>query len=525
MICRSITRTCKSLLAKPVGFIAGISWGPLIVSAITIFTGLHRGEVVDAAVIQAGCAKIDITNRDAGPVNDPLFVKALVIKCDSTTLALITLDVVAVGEIGHIKNDYLPKVRKRLQSELDISPESVVVNASHCHGVPVANVDEKTVEAVTLAVKGMVPVRIGAGVGHENRIMENRRLKLKNGRTVDVRHAYSMPHDDEVAEIGPVDTEIGVVRLDRLDGKPLAAIYNFACHPIQGVPGMKNTADLSGFASQVIEDNLGDGVVALFIQGCGGDINPVGYKGVDSPRHAEPLGNMLGLSTLKSLNSIKTSVEVPIKLLHETISLPRVDNAERIARLEGEQTKLVGSFRGTSLNFKTFLPLAIKYNSVAQYPSYYSHGYLHEQAIGRDDLSRMDEENRRNIEQYLANIRTMEELTRLQTNLALLRKHHANNMASGKRTIDVELVGIRLGDFAMVTSPGELTVQIGLNIKRSSPHELTFVAGYTNGYIYYAPTKEQLLNEGAAQEDSDCLLAPDWQGIFEDAASKMLKRL
>ena len=30
---------------------------------------------------------------------------------------------------------------------------------------------------------------------------------------------------------------------------------------------------------------------------------------------------------------------------------------------------------------------------------------------------------------------------------------------------------------------------------------MTFVAGYTNGYIYYAPTAEQLLNPGAAQED------------------------
>ena len=56
------------------------------------------------------------------------------------------------------------------------------------------------------------------------------------------------------------------------------------------------------------------------------------------------------------------------------------------------------------------------------------------------------------------------------------------------KTIDVELLGLRIGDFVLVTFPGELTVQIGLNIKKASPHELTFVAGYTNGYIYYAPT-------------------------------------
>ena len=71
----------------------------------------------------------------------------------------------------------------------------------------------------------------------------------------------------------------------------------------------------------------------------------------------------------------------------------------------------------------------------------------------------------------------MEELTRVQTNLALLRKHQASLVASGKRTIDVELLGLRIGDFVMVTFPGELTVQIGLNLKIRSPHKPTFIAG------------------------------------------------
>ena len=84
---------------------------------------------------------------------------------------------------------------------------------------------------------------------------------------------------------------------------------------------------------------------------------------------------------------------------------------------------------------------------------------------------------------------------------------------------------MRIGDFVLTTFPGELTVPIGLNIKRDSPHDLTFVAGYTNGYIYYAPTTEQLLNPGAAQEDSDTLVAPGWQEIYEKKAAEILSRL
>ncbi len=496
----------------------------LLMAAFALFGPLPMSDAL-AAPLSAGVAKVDITNVDAGPVNDRLWVKALVIKSDATTAVIVTLDAVAVGEIGHIKNDYLPKVRARIEKELGIKPTNVLVNASHCHGVVCSDVDERTVQAVKLASQNMVPVHVGAGRGHEDRIMENRRLKLKNGKEVDVRHAYSMPADEDVAEVGPIDPEIGILRLDRTDGRTLAVVYNFACHPIQGVPNKGNTADVTGFASQVIEDNLSDGTIALFVQGCGGDINPVNYKDVDHPRSAEPLGNMLGLSTLKALRKISSKDDGRLQLINETLTLPRADLAERIALQEAEQLKLLQSLTGTSLSLKTFLPLAVKYKLSDDFPSYYSHLYLHEKKLGRDDLSKHDAENRRNLQQYIANIQTMEQLTRTQTNLALLKKHQAQNLAAGKRTIDVEVLGLRVGDFALITFPGELTVRIGLNIKKRSPHKTTFVAGYTNGYIYYSPTAEQLLNIGGAQEDSDCILAPEWQALFESKAAELLKKL
>ena len=355
--------------------------------------------------------------------------------------------------------------------------------------------------------------------------MENRRLKLKNGREADVRHAYSLPPDEAVAGIGPVDPEIGILRLDRHSGQTLAVVYNFACHPIQGVPSGGNTADLAGFACATIEDCLGDGAIALFLQGCAGDINPVLYKDVANPRDAEPLGNMLGLSTIRALKKIRTGDNGALRVLSEVIELPRADLAERIASMQAEQTRLLQSLRGTSLNLKTFMPLAVKYSLSSEFPSYYSHGYLHEEMMGRDHLKRLDAENRRNMEQYVRNIHVMEELTRLQTNLDLLKKHQARNAAAEKRTIDVELLGMRIGDFVLLSFPGELTVQIGLNIKSASPHELSFVAGCSNGYIYYAPTAEQLKNVGGAQEDSDCLLAPQWQKLYEEKVAEMLKKL
>lgn len=491
-------------------------------AAIALLSSFSAAE---AATLRAGAAKVDITNREAGPVHDPLYVKALVLKSDKTTAVLITVDAVAIGEIGHIKNDYLPNVRGRLEKELGIPPTNVLANASHCHGVVCADVEERTVQAVKAAAKELVPVKIGAGAGHEDRIMENRRLKLKSGREADVRHAYALPPDDEVAEVGPVDPQIGILRLDRLDGRTLAVVYNFACHPIMGVPGGANTADVTGFASQVIEDNASDGAIALFLQGCGGDINPVMYKDVEHPRSGEPLGNLLGLSTLKGVRKIECREDDRLTVLNETIPLPRGDRTQRIFDLEAEQQRLLKSLQGTSLNLKTFIPLLVKYDVSGEFPSYYSHRYLHDEALGRSDFAKLDAENRKNMKQYIQNILTMEELTRVGTNLALLRKHQAELVAAGKRTIDVELLAVRIGDFTLATFPGELTVRIGLNLKQKIERPNTFIAGYTNGYIYYAPTAEQLLNVGGAQEDSDCILAPEWQKLYESKAIEMLKKL
>lgn len=480
-----------------------------------------------AEPLWAGVAKVEITDPASGPVNDPLYVKALALRQGETAAVIVTIDAVAIAEIGRIGNDYLAKVRSQIQADLDISPTNILVNASHCHGLVCSDVDQRTVQAVREAWRNMVQVQVGVGAGHEDRIMENRRLRLKDGTEADVRHAYALPPDEEIVGVGPVDPEIGILRLDKMDGQPLAVVYNFACHPIQGVPDRSNTADLTGFASAVIEENVSDGAMALFLQGCAGDINPTLYKDVDHPRDAEPLGNMLGLSTLKALKRIQSGPGGGLKVLTETVELPRADHAQRIAEMEAEQMRLINALGGTSLNLKTFVLLFMKASMFGEFPSYYSHKYLYEEKNGRAGLKSLDKENRRNLDQYMKNVQIMEELTRIQVNLGLLRKHHARNQASGNSTIGVELMGLRIGDFVLIAFPGELSVQTGLDIKRNSPHPHTYVAGVSNGYLYYTATSEQLTNcrRSGTQEDSECILAPGWQAVFERSVAGMLKRL
>ena len=56
----------------------------------------------------------------------------------------------------------------------------------------------------------------------------------------------------------------------------------------------------------------------------------------------------------------------------------------------------------------------------------------------------MDANNRQNMNSYLENIYRMEELTRVNANLRLLKMHQQQNVDAGKRTIDVEVMALRL---------------------------------------------------------------------------------
>ena len=119
----------------------------------------------------------------------------------------------------------------------------------------------------------------------------------------------------------------------------------------------------------------------------------------------------------------------------------------------------------------------------------------------------------------------MEKLTRLNINLALLKKHQKHVRILPEKSLNAELCSLRVGVFRLVTFPGELTVEVGLEIKKKAAPKRVFVAGYTNGYLYYAPTAAQLKNTGYAQEDCDTLLAPEWQSQFEASALEVIKGL
>ena len=110
----------------------------------------------------------------------------------------------------------------------------------------------------------------------------------------------------------------------------------------------------------------------------------------------------------------------------------------------------------------------------------------------------------------------------VRTNLAILQDH-LDKLGTGP--IPAEVQAIRIGDFVLVTFPGEPFAEIGLRIKKTVAFPKTFVAGYSNGELAgdYAPTADYY--DKQAYEDSYTQLAPQWEEIYEHKALEMIGRL
>jgi hypothetical protein len=101
---------------------------------------------------------------------------------------------------------------------------------------------------------------------------------------------------------GPVDPTVLVARAVAADGRPLATLVNYACHPT--TLAWDNTLispDFPGAMAEVIEQATG--VPCLFLQGASGDIGPrEGFVG--DPAVADRNGRQLGYAALAVLEGL-----------------------------------------------------------------------------------------------------------------------------------------------------------------------------------------------------------------------------
>jgi hypothetical protein len=206
---------------------------------------------------------------------DPLYARVLVLEVGERRLALVTLD---LGRT--FSESELAKLRQRLKNSAGIS--LLVVTASHTHsgpnildiysgdGPPVweTNALDKIAGAVEQASDHLVDAQIGTERG-EVYIGYNRRQVHPDGK---VTMLWTNPDKQPTA---PFDPSVLVIRIDDRNGKPIAILVSYACHPVVlGSDNLRYSADYVGTMASTVEKAFDSAPLCFFLQGGDGDINP-----------------------------------------------------------------------------------------------------------------------------------------------------------------------------------------------------------------------------------------------------------
>lgn len=306
--------------------------------------------LLPAAEFRAGVAKVDLdpplglpmvgySVRYANGKLDPIEARALAMSDGSRTIALVTLDLCFPFD---------PPMMDDIRAAVRGSVDEVIFHASHTHsgptysGAPEAakQAVAKIAGAIETAARTMVPVKTGNGWG-QIYLGFNRRYVRTDG-TVQM----FWRNEPKISTTFPVDPTVGVIRFDRADGSPLAVLVHYACHPVVlGPDNLRYSADYPGEMRRYIEQEMGGGVMAFFLQGAPGDINPFYDKTPlieDAVDVMKQTGRKIGAEAVRVANGIHTSAPAEAAIQSKTVVLSVANrwNTEKLKAVLQEQYHL-----------------------------------------------------------------------------------------------------------------------------------------------------------------------------------------
>jgi len=188
-------------------------------------------------------------------VHDDLHARAIVLDSGTEQVALCSV------ELLWMRKREIEPIRRTVAARCGLKDSQIFIFTTHTHGGPAVHqpenwdypLHERIADAIVEAYETRQPARLGCGFGQLFGYNINRRWLNR-----------------------PADPSVGVMRIDDAAGKPLAVLGNYACHAVvMGYDNLLITGDWAGYASRLLEAELGDGAVALFSQGGAGDVNPL----------------------------------------------------------------------------------------------------------------------------------------------------------------------------------------------------------------------------------------------------------
>jgi neutral ceramidase len=266
---------------------------------------------------EAGGAHSDMVETSYRPIE----IRVMTVGDGKQTAVIIS------GEFLYWDPGAVEQARSDLKARYDLEPSQIIMNATHTHNGPAYNRDE--------SYKAMLSAKIAELVGWC--LKEARPARLYFGRTrceVGVCRRRLAPDGMVRWGINPwgrMDREVIVIKAVGMNGRPVGVLMNYACHPTT----IRNNGfggDFPGYAMEMVEEATGS--VAIFLQGCAGDIkvhnarddDPFDFTFDGGPERCADFARRFVEPVLATLEEPMEEINGPVRCALDTVQLPLMES-------------------------------------------------------------------------------------------------------------------------------------------------------------------------------------------------------
>lgn len=433
----------------------------LLASIVVLVAGPALGAAEDPATLRAGAATSNIT-PDLGSeiiggfkpfpathVHDQLHARCLVLDDGTTKLALVVCDLLGLHRSVSVE------ARRLIQEETGITPDRVLISATHTHSaasalgsdiyasdVPLDDyqrfVARRIADGVHCALNLARPAQIAFVTAEAPEHLFNRRWFLKEGtvpvnpfgKSDKVKMNPPAGSPDLVEPAGPTDPTISILALREPGGRLISVFSAYSLHYVGGVDGADISADYYGMFCEALKRLQAGGdqyppFVAMMANGTSGDVNNISFR---EPR--------------------------PAKAPYEQMRFV----ADDVARQVNEAL--------SNADWKGAAPLA----------SLYREPEISLRPVDSELLSWAKDAEARSNASPNPDAVISAYATRVQ------------KLAASLKPVLLPLQVLRIGDVCLGTTPCETFAETGLEFKKRSPFPHSFLVELNHGYFGYLPT-------------------------------------
>lgn len=384
-----------------------------------------------------------------------LYAKALVLE-DATghRFVLVTTDLLGLPKA------IADTVAARICADLGLDRSQLALTSSHTHSGPALRgsllhvypleaahleaiarysdeLEQELVRVVQDAAAALQPASLAYGCGSAA-FAVNRRERRPQGVVIGVNAD------------GPVDHSVPVLQVASADGRLIAVVFGYACH-CTTMDYYKWCGDYAGFAQVEIESRY-PGATAMFVAGCGADINPHPRRSIGACRHH---GAELAAAVEEVFAKCSEGPKSPPRVAAATTASKRAPDRG----LQEVTGSISATWRMVDLPFAAAPDRASLVTTCEQ-------GLPYQRAWARQMLARTDA-----------------------------------GVAS-PTSYACPLQALAIGDaLPMLFMAGEVSVEYARQIKQRMGHA-TWVAAYANDVMGYIPMRQMLREGGYEAEDA-----------------------